>query len=156
GNGRCGATWTHPHPMPTSTTAGSVADSESLMTGSLRNPADFGGACLAGECSFDAELLLPHTSYFGLQKVGSYLYGTWRDEDGNLLRALRGITADSSRMGWAFRSGPGRQLDHDEDAERRMWRGAVSTGRTGDVVTFANAGEGAGGELRYRHEPDGC
>lgn len=33
-----------------------------------RNPADFGGQCLIGECAFEAELLVPSTTYFGLAK----------------------------------------------------------------------------------------
>ena len=57
----------------------------------LPPPADFGGTCLIGECAFDADLLVPTTTYLGLPKSGSYLYGTWRDPDGNLLRALRGV-----------------------------------------------------------------
>jgi hypothetical protein len=51
-------------------------------------PGDFGGGCLIGECSFDAELVHPSTSLLGLEKVGSHFYGTWRDEAGNMLRAV--------------------------------------------------------------------
>ena len=47
--------------------------------GMLRQPADFAGQCLVGECVFDASLLLPSSSYLGLPKAVSYLYGTWRD-----------------------------------------------------------------------------
>jgi hypothetical protein len=70
-------------------------------------PADFGGQCLVGECAFDAALLMPSTTCFGLPKSGSYLYGTWRDAEGNLLRALRGVGADRSDVAFLFVSDAG-------------------------------------------------
>ena len=76
-----------------------------------REPADFGGQCLVGECAFDASLLLPSSSYLGLPKAASYLYGTWRDNEGSLLRALRGVTSDASSFRYLFVSHPGHQLE---------------------------------------------
>ena len=114
-------------------------------------PADFGGACLIGECAFDAALLMPSTTYFGLPKAGSYVYGTWRDEDGNLLRALRGVDADSSTMRFLFDSEDGGQLTRHEGADRDLWSGAITIERTGDSVVFASAGG-----FEFRHEADGC
>jgi hypothetical protein len=119
-------------------------------------PADFGGACLVGECELAAELLLPSTTCLGLEKTGSYLYGTWRDEHGNLLRALRGVSSDSSQMGWAFAAAPGGQLAHDDAAESRMWSGGVEIAREGDRAAFRSVGEGRGGELSFAHLPDAC
>ena len=52
-------------------------------------PADFGGRCLIGRCSFDASVVDLTTTSLGLRKEGSYLYGTWRDEDGNVLWRAR-------------------------------------------------------------------
>ena len=40
----------------------------------VRQPADFGGQCLAGECVFDAALLMPSSTHVGLPKAASYLY----------------------------------------------------------------------------------
>jgi hypothetical protein len=120
------------------------------------SPADFGGSCLIGDCRFDAELLLPSTTYFGLPKSGSYVYGTWRDAEGNLLRALRGVLADSSPLGFAFTSRPGSQLEHDEAAEAALWRGATSIERAGDAVTFASVGTRTEEQFTFRHEPGGC
>ncbi len=122
----------------------------------LRAPADFGGSCLVGECTFDAELLIPSTTHLGLSKVGSYLYGTWRDAEGNLLRALRAVLAESSPMGFAFTSHRGSQLEHDSTAEARMWRGQTSIERDGESVTFSSADATHERAFRFRHEPDGC
>jgi hypothetical protein len=119
-------------------------------------PADFGGPCLIGECSFDAELLLPSSTFLGLPKSGSYVYGTWRDRDGNLLRALRGVEADSSVMRFLFTSEPGGQLTLDLDADRDLFAGPVTIERTGDSVVFASTGADAAHGFEFRHEPDGC
>lgn len=77
----------------------------------LPQPGDFGGPCLIGECSFDDQLLLPSSTYFGLRKFGSYLYGTLRDEVGNLLRMLRAVEADRSMLSALFAAEPGGQLE---------------------------------------------
>jgi hypothetical protein len=119
-------------------------------------PADFGGRCLVGECAFDATLLLPSTTYYGLPKSGSYVYGSWRDVDGNLLRALRGVGADESTIRFLFTSEPGAQLTRHERADRDLWSGAVATERTGDSVLFTSAGATAGRGFAFQHEPDGC
>ena len=121
-----------------------------------RAPADFGGSCLIGECTFDAELLLPSTSFLGLSKVGSYFYGTWRDDEGNLLRALRGVSAESSTICHAFTSRPGGQLEPDHAAEAELWRGATTIERVGDSVTFSSVDADRDTDFRFRHEPDGC
>jgi hypothetical protein len=122
----------------------------------LREPADFGGGCLAGGCRFEAPLLLPQSSYFGLPKAASYLYGTWRDEDGNYLRALRGVGPDSSTFRYVFASRPGGQLERNAQADRELFSGPVSTERTGGVVTFASPGASGSRGFRFRHEEAGC
>ena len=119
-------------------------------------PADFGGQCLVGECAFDAELLLPSTTYLGLPKAGSYVYGTWRDPDGNLLRALRGVDADSSTMRFLFTSEPGGQLERHEQADRELWRGPVDIQRSGESVSFTGTGAEPAQGFIFRHEPDSC
>jgi hypothetical protein len=125
-------------------------------TRSIAPPADFGGACLIGECSFDAELLLPTTTYFGLPKSGSYLYGTWRDDAGNLLRALRGVHADSSTMRFLFTSEPGGQLTQHLGADHELWAGPIAIDRGGEYVRFESEGAEHAHRFEFRHEPDGC
>ena len=125
-------------------------------TRSLRRPADFGGQCLVGECAFDAELLLPATASFGLPKASSYVYGTWRDPEGNLLRPLRGVDADSSTMRFLFTSKPGSQLERHDEADHGLWRVPIAIARTGDSVSFTSVGANPATGFTFRHEPDGC
>jgi hypothetical protein len=119
-------------------------------------PADFGGPCLLGECSFDAALLLPATKYFGLQKSGSYFYGTWRDADGNLLRALRGVGSDASRIRVLFVAEPGSQLMRHDGAERDLWSGPMAIERGGDAVRFASLDDRAESRFEFRHHTAAC
>jgi hypothetical protein len=118
-------------------------------------PGDFGGRCLIGECSFDADLLLPSTTYFGLSKSGSYLYGTLRDEDGNLLRMLRGCDAQRSVMSSLFVAQPGGQLERHARSDE-TWRGPISIAGSGDTVVFASVGADERRGLRVVHTPAGC
>lgn len=122
---------------------------------SFPRPADFGGRCLIGECTFDAELLMPTTRYFGLAKVGSYLYGTWRDSDGNLLRALRGVTSAESTMRSVFVAGPGSQLQRDEGAVDALWSGSTVIECDGERVCFRSVGADAT-PFEFVHRPDSC
>lgn len=117
---------------------------------------DFGGRCLAGPCSFDRELLLPTSTYFGLHKEGSFLYGTWRDEDGNLLRALRGVATESSTMRWVFASTPGGQLERADAAEATMWSGPTEVTHDDRSVTFASVGAEQGDGFTFIHADAGC
>lgn len=117
---------------------------------------DFGGRCLAGPCSLNSELLLPSSTFLGLRKEGSFLYGTWRDEEGNLLRALRGVSADSSTMRWVFASSPGRQLERDDAAEATMWSGPAEIMRAGRTVTFTSVGAQHDGGFTFVHAEDEC
>ncbi|MCA2245455.1 hypothetical protein JF781_24235 [Mycobacterium sp. WUMAC-067] len=118
-------------------------------------PADFGGRCLIGECTFDAELLLPSTSYFGLQKSGSYLYGTLRDDDGNLLRMLRAVESEQSRLASLFAAKPGGQLQR-HPGSSEMWCGRTSITRNGDAVVMSSVGADDSQRFRFLHAPDGC
>lgn len=127
---------------------------------SLPKPADFGGRCLIGECSFDAELLVPTTTYFGLAKVGSYLYGTWRDPDGNLLRALRGVSTDDSTdestMRSVFVAAPGGQLERDEGATEALWSGSTAIERDGNCASFRSVASNSAPRFEFLHSPEGC
>lgn len=118
-------------------------------------PADFGGRCLAGEAVFGAEVLMPSTTVLGLPKEGSYFYGSWRDEDGALLRALRGVNGDSSPFRFLFTSAPGRQLARDPQADAGLFSGPVTTTRDGDSVTFASVGAQPSNAFSWVHRPDG-
>jgi hypothetical protein len=102
-------------------------------------PADFGGPCLAGECRVDPELMLPTTRYFGLEKAGSYLYCTVRDEDGNLMRMLRNLEADESTMRSLFVAEPGSQIATHPRVEE-VWLGPIAITRDGDEVVFQSDG----------------
>jgi hypothetical protein len=126
------------------------------VTSSLPAPADFGGACLVGECSFDADLLLPTTTHLGLVKAGSYLYGTWRDPDGNLLRAIRAVGADASTIRHLFAASEGTQLEIDARSEAAMWSGPSTIERLGDEVTFAGGGGADEALFRYVQDEHGC
>ena len=118
-------------------------------------PADFGGACLVGECTFAADLLVPSTSYLGLQKSGSYLYGTLRDNDGNLLRMLRAVEAEKSVMRSLFVAEPGAQLKRHARSDE-MWCGPTTIARDGDTVVFSSIGGDEAARFRFVHTPDGC
>jgi hypothetical protein len=118
-------------------------------------PADFGGRCLIGECDFDVELLLPTTTYFGLPKSGSYLYGTWRDTDGNLLRALRGVHATESPMRMLFAAQPGGSLDRHEGTDE-LWQGPTAIEAHGESCTFRSVGADEDTTFTFLHEPGGC
>jgi hypothetical protein len=122
----------------------------------LRPPGDFGGSCLVGECSFDAQLLLPSTTYFGLSKTGSYLYGTWRDADGTLIRALRGVEATESTMRTLFVADPGHQLERAERETEAMWSGATVVDHAGDAVSFRSVDADPARAFEYVHTPGGC
>lgn len=118
-------------------------------------PADFGGRCLIGECSFDAELLLPSTTYFSLPKAGSYLYGTLRDQEGNLLRMLRSVGAEKSTMRSLFVARRGGQLERHARTEE-MWRGAIFIALKDDTVVFGSIGADDAQRFRFTHTPGAC
>jgi hypothetical protein len=109
-----------------------------------------------GACSFTAELVMPSSTYLGLRKEGSYLYGTWRDTDGNLLRALRGVAAESSTMRFLFTSAPGRHLERHAEADHALWSGVVTTTQHGDGVTVESTDEGSDSAFVFSHQPEGC
>jgi hypothetical protein len=117
-------------------------------------PGDFLGNCLVGECHFDAELLLPSSTYFGLPKAASYVYGTWRDEQGNLLRALRGLEKEASNFTFAFEALAGRQLACDPSVNAALYRGPIDISRMASDVTFA-ADEGED-HFAFQHHRASC
>jgi hypothetical protein len=112
--------------------------------------ADFGGTCLLGEFAPEPELLMPTSTAFGIPKAASYLYGTWRDDDGVMYRALRGVGADVSDFAFAFSSEGGRQL---ERLEVPLYVGPTEIERAADTVTFGPAGAGDDTRFGFRHEP---
>jgi hypothetical protein len=117
-------------------------------------PGDFLGNCLVGECRFDAELLLPKSTYFGLPKAASYVYGTWRDAEGNLLRALRGLEHDSSEFVFAFEALPDRQLECNPTVNAALYRGPIHISQVANDVTFAASADP--GLLTFRHLHERC
>lgn len=120
-----------------------------------RAPADFGGNCLIGECDFTAELVLPSSTYLGLRKAGSYLYATVRDEDGDLLRMLRGVDGGQSGLRSLFVAETGGQLQRHPRSEQ-MYGGAVSIDADGDTVTFAATEPGQPAGFRFVQHPASC
>lgn len=127
-----------------------------MHTQSIAAAGDFGGQCLIGECAFDAELLLPDTTYHGLQKFGSFLLGSWRDGAGNLRRAIRAVFADSSPVRQLFVAAPGGQLQCVESAEHRLWAGATTVQRTDSSVSFQSIGARRGQAFAFDHQTDAC
>jgi len=121
----------------------------------VKPPGDFGGACLIGECSFTSDLLQPSSTYFGLQKSGSYLYGTLRDEEGNLLRILRGVEAAESTMCSVFVAEPRGQLQRDLRSDQ-MWSGPTSIVGDDGAVVFASVGPDERGSFRFVNSANGC
>lgn len=117
--------------------------------------ADFGGRCLVGELRADAEPLLPDTVVFGIPKSASYLIGTWRDEHGSMLRALRGVEAAASGFAFAF-SNDGRETLERIPEGDALYRGASEIRSDGDTVTFSPPGADDTGAFWYRHAADGC
>jgi hypothetical protein len=122
----------------------------------LRAPGDFGGRCLVGECRFDAELLLPGSSYFGLEKSASYLYGTWCDREGTLYRALRGVHAHDSSMRILFVAPPDGQLERNDPASDALWGGATEISHDGPRVSFRSVEPGSRTAFEFVHRADGC
>ncbi|ORJ62754.1 hypothetical protein [Mycobacterium simiae] len=121
----------------------------------LKRPGDFGGACLIGECTFTSDLLLPSSTYFGLHKAGTYLYGTLRDEDGNLLRVLRAVESERSMLASLFVAEPGGQLQRDARSQQ-MWSGPTSIGLNDHTVVFASVGSDEDARFRFAHSESGC
>jgi hypothetical protein len=127
-----------------------VADHERLGAPSW---GDFGGTCLIGEFTASTELLLPASRVFGIPKSASYLYGTWRDEDGVMYRALRGVGATLSDFAFLF-SAEGRTQIARVDVE--LFQGSVAIRRDGDDVEFCSVGAGPGNAFEFRHTEAGC
>lgn len=120
----------------------------------IPSPGDFVGNCLVGECRFDAELLLPTSNYFGLPKAASYFYGTWRDEDGNLLRALRGLGANSSDFAFAFEAVAGGHLQCDPSTNSKLYRGPIEVLHDASDLIFAAPADKD--LLAIRHHQGSC
>ena len=120
-----------------------------------RSFGDFGGTCLIGAFEPDPRLLLPDTSVFGIPKSGSYLLGTWRDDDGVMYRTLRGVRVEDDGFAFGF-SNEG--ADHLEPIARDsdLYRGPVTTTQAETQVTFAAADGGDAAPFQYVHEPDVC
>jgi hypothetical protein len=122
----------------------------------LSPPADFGGRCLVGHCRFDAELLLPTSSYLGLQKAGSYLLSSWRGDDGNLLRATRSIDAASSTRCSFFVSETGQQLRRYVGTAPIPSAGPVKVAPDGDSVRFESPATNGQSAFEFQHDPGSC
>jgi hypothetical protein len=122
----------------------------------LSSAGDFGGQCLIGECSVDPDLLMPTSTFHGLQKCGSYLFGTWRDAAGNLRRAIRVVLSDSSPVLHLFAAAPGGQLETVERAEHHPWNGPISVRRTGASVSFHSIESPPAQTFAFEHRPESC
>ncbi|BBZ38843.1 hypothetical protein [Mycobacterium conspicuum] len=127
-----------------------------MHTQSLPTAGDFGGQCLIGECGFDAELLLPSSTYHGLQKFGSFIFGSWRDGDGNLRRAIRAVFAESSPVRHLFVAAPGGQLQSVEHAEHQLWSGTTAVQQARSSVLFRSIGAGPGEAFTFEHQAEAC
>jgi hypothetical protein len=124
------------------------------MSATAADWGDFGGHCLIGAFSPAPELLLPTSTVFGIPKAASYLYGTWRDADGVLLRMLRGVTADRSDFAFAFSADAGGQLDR---LDLDLVAGSAAIERSGDVVSFRTSNaEDQDEVLSFEHHPSAC
>lgn len=129
-----------------------MSDEDTKHRSTAKRWADFGGSCLIGQFTPDAELLLPTSTAFGIPKSASYLYGTWRDADGIMYRALRGVDATSSEFANLF-SAEGEIQIARLDVE--LFRGPVTiTRHTDDVLFMALDADATGFE--FRHTASGC
>lgn len=103
---------------------------------------DFGGRCLAGACAPNADLFMPDGGALGLAKSASYLLGTWRTEDGEITRFLRGIQPFQSAGGcFVFSTKDAAHLARVETEEARTYKGGIRTRCEGEGVTFAPPGD---------------
>jgi hypothetical protein len=115
---------------------------------------DFGGRCLIGEFAPSADLLMPSSQVFGIPKAASYLYGTWRDDDGVMFRMLRGVEADQSRFAFSFSTEAGGQL---ERLDVELFAGETVIQRDEEVVTFTSRSQAATERaFGFVHHPTGC
>jgi hypothetical protein len=103
---------------------------------------DFGGACLANSCRVTPELFLPGASAMGLPRSASYLLGTWRTQDGDIFRFLRGIAGYRSDALIAIFSNRGAAgLERQDEAERGVYRGGIVTSLENDAARYAPVGD---------------
>jgi hypothetical protein len=114
---------------------------------------EFGGMCLLGQFEPDAELLLPGSSVFGLPKSASYLYGTWRDAEGRMYRALRAVESTKSDFAFLFATNGSGQLGR---LANPLHRGVVTAERSGDRVSFESPSHLDGPGFSYIQDEEAC
>jgi hypothetical protein len=112
---------------------------------------DFAGRCLIGDCQLTSDVLLPGSTLFGLPKSASYFYGTWRDSNGRLSRALRGVGGSESSFRYVFREGDGPCLEIDP-ATDELFTGKVTVAEDGTDLTFAS--DASDPDFSFRHGID--
>jgi hypothetical protein len=113
--------------------------------------ANFGGTCLLGEFVPEPYVLLPSSTAFGIPKAASYLYGTWRDENDVMYRALRGVGSSASDFAFAFSTAGGRQL---ERLDLPLYLGPATITREGDDVSFTTDTTTEDADFRFRHRAE--
>lgn len=111
---------------------------------------DFGGLLLLGEFAISPGPLLPDSTVFGIPKSASYLYGTWRDAEGLMYRALRGVDATSSEFAFAFSAEGGRQIAR---LDVPLYLGPVIIEHSDETVRFAGDGDLP---FEFVHRSDSC
>jgi hypothetical protein len=114
---------------------------------------DFGGTCLLGQFEVAAELLLPTSTVFGIPKSASYLYGTWRDADGIMYRALRGVGASSTDFAFLFSAEGGVQIAR---MAVDLYNGPVAIEHVDHSVRFDCLAVGSDAEFAFHHERQTC
>jgi hypothetical protein len=114
---------------------------------------EFGGACLLGEFEPDADLLLPGSSVLGLPKVASYLYGTWRNAEGLMYRALRGVESTKSDFAFLFATTGAGQLSQ---LATTLHQGPITIDREGEQVSFRAPPGAPGTAFSFTQGSEGC
>ena len=94
----------------------------SLIT---RQRGNFGHQCVVGAYEPNLEDSWNEKTYFGLALSGNYIYGSFRDEDGNIYAAIRKSGEESSRGLFIQTTLGGEHLELHEDSWKSFRGGPI-------------------------------
>ena len=124
----------------------------SLVT---RQRGNFGHQCVVGAYEPNLEDSWNEKTYFGLALSGNYIYGSFRDEDGNIYAAIRKSGEESSRGLFIQTTLGGGHLELHEDSWK-SFRGGPIEYTLNDKEIVSESRKGLPGEpFGYRQRVDG-